>query len=58
VREAFVRFDGDGDGVLRAAELPAPVWQALRASDADADGALSKDELYEARGRARARPAR
>jgi hypothetical protein len=58
VREAFVLYDRDRDGLLSAAELPRSMWQALRSSDADADSALSKDELYEARERARARPAR
>ena len=58
VREAFARYDRDGDGLLLPTELPPAVWQALRAADSDADGALSKDELYEARERARGRPAR
>jgi hypothetical protein len=58
VREAFVLYDRDRDGVLAGAELPPPLWQSLRAADADQDGALSKDELYEARERARARSPR
>ncbi len=58
VRQAFLLYDQDRNGLLVPAEIPPGIWQTLRTSDLDGDDALSKDELYEARERARARSVR
>ncbi len=43
--QIFGRFDENDDGKLTQEELPAMMWQRLAQSDADGDGAVSKEEF-------------
>jgi len=45
----FSRFDRNRDGKLTEAEVPAGLWQRLRNSDSNNDGALTADELGKGR---------
>jgi hypothetical protein len=52
---AIRRFDRDGDGVLGPGEVPPRLIRKLRRLDANGDGWLTRDEIVNARGRARMR---
>jgi Ca2+-binding EF-hand superfamily protein len=47
----FSRFDRDGDGKLTEGEVPAGLWQRLRDTDANNDGAVTPDEFGNNRNR-------
>lgn len=47
----FSRFDRNGDGKLTESEVPAGLWQRLRDTDANDDGALTPEEFVKNRNR-------
>ena len=47
----FSRFDRNGDGKLAEGEVPAGLWQRLRDTDANDDGAITPEEFGKNRNR-------
>jgi Ca2+-binding EF-hand superfamily protein len=41
----FARFDANQDGKLVASEVPAEAWSRISVADANADGAVTQEEL-------------
>jgi hypothetical protein len=41
----FTNYDGNGDGVLSADEIPADRAERIKGADADGDGAITRAEM-------------
>ncbi len=54
--EIAILYDADGDGILRAEEVPADFRRLLSFADVNADGSTSRDELAQGVGLALAGP--
>jgi Ca2+-binding EF-hand superfamily protein len=52
----FERADANGDGKLEASEVPADIWSHLSVADADGDGAVTRDEVKQARANGTLKP--